>query len=220
MKAFLSKLTYSNVISTVCLFLLVGGGTAFAATHLGKNSVGNKQLRNGSVTSDKIENGTVRTQDLRKRSVTSDKLAVGAVGVHQLSEAAKQALQGQGGPKGERGEKGDRGERGPEGKGGSDVVTRYGSYVELPFGAGIGSNATCETGETAVGGGFDFGGSSPTSADYRLIADRPSRTVSFEGEFKYPPPANGEAATGWFVYMENDTGSSFEFRSYVLCASP
>ncbi len=99
-------------------------------------------------------------------------------------------------------------------------MTRYGPYVELSSGAGIGSNAACEAGQTAVGGGFDFGGSSPISADYRLIADRPSRTVSFEGEFQDPPPTNGEAATGWFVYMENDTGSSFEFRSYVLCASP
>jgi hypothetical protein len=35
-----NKLTYANVISTLCLCLLVGGGTAFAATQLPKNSVG------------------------------------------------------------------------------------------------------------------------------------------------------------------------------------
>jgi hypothetical protein len=59
LKRLRSKLTYSNVISTVCLFLLVGGGTAFAANHLGKNSVGSKQLKKNSVTASKIANGAV-----------------------------------------------------------------------------------------------------------------------------------------------------------------
>lgn len=40
MKHFRSKLSYANVVSTLCLMLLVGGGTAFAAAHLGKESVG------------------------------------------------------------------------------------------------------------------------------------------------------------------------------------
>jgi hypothetical protein len=33
------KLTYANVMSTLCFFLLLGGG-AYAATQLPKNSVG------------------------------------------------------------------------------------------------------------------------------------------------------------------------------------
>ncbi|MBS1882490.1 MAG: hypothetical protein JSS97_05980, partial [Actinobacteria bacterium] len=39
------KLTYSNVVSTLCLCLLLGGGTAYAATHLPRNSVGTKQIK-------------------------------------------------------------------------------------------------------------------------------------------------------------------------------
>lgn len=38
-----SKLTYSNVVSTICLFLLLGGGAALAAGKLGKNTVGPKR---------------------------------------------------------------------------------------------------------------------------------------------------------------------------------
>jgi len=45
-----AKLTYSNVISTLCLVLLLGGGTAYAATHLPRNSVGAGQIRKGAVT--------------------------------------------------------------------------------------------------------------------------------------------------------------------------
>ena len=43
------RLTYSNVVSTLCLFLLLGGGAAYAASHLGKNSVGSKQLKKNAV---------------------------------------------------------------------------------------------------------------------------------------------------------------------------
>jgi hypothetical protein len=49
------NLTYSNVISTLCLVLLVGGGTAYAATEvLPKDSVGSKQIREEAVTPAKL----------------------------------------------------------------------------------------------------------------------------------------------------------------------
>ena len=48
------NLTYSNVISTLCLVLLLGGGTAYAASRLGKESVGTKQLKKGAVTPAKL----------------------------------------------------------------------------------------------------------------------------------------------------------------------
>lgn len=52
-------LTYANVVSTICLVLLVGGGTAIAAGGLAKNSVGTRQLKSGAVTAAKIKNGSV-----------------------------------------------------------------------------------------------------------------------------------------------------------------
>jgi hypothetical protein len=59
MRTIRSKLTYANVISTLCLFLLLGGGAAFAATKLAKNSVGTAQLKNGAVTSAKVKSGSL-----------------------------------------------------------------------------------------------------------------------------------------------------------------
>jgi hypothetical protein len=74
MKRLRSKLTYANVVSTLCLFLLVGGGAAFATTQLPKNSVGtkqlkeksvgNKQLKPNSVTGDKVKDGSLNASDL------------------------------------------------------------------------------------------------------------------------------------------------------------
>ena len=43
------KLTYANVMSTLCFFLLLSGGAAYAASQLGKNTVGPKQLKKNSV---------------------------------------------------------------------------------------------------------------------------------------------------------------------------
>ena len=71
------KLTYANVISTLCLFLLLGGGAAFAASQLGKNSVGTKQLRKNAVTTAKIKNQAVKSAKLADGAVTAAKLAPG-----------------------------------------------------------------------------------------------------------------------------------------------
>jgi hypothetical protein len=69
-------LTYANVVSTLCLFVLLGAG-AYAAG-LGKNSVKSKQIKNGSV----------KTQDLREGAVNAAKLATGAVGSAQLADGS------------------------------------------------------------------------------------------------------------------------------------
>ncbi len=88
MKRLRSKLTYSNVISTVCLFLLVGGGTAFAAGNLAKNSVGAKQLKSNAVTAAKIKDGAVDGAKIKAGAVDGSKLAPGAVGGSNLADGA------------------------------------------------------------------------------------------------------------------------------------
>ena len=51
-------LSYANVISTICLFIVLGGG-AYAAAKLPAKSVGTAQLKAGAVTGAKIKNGTI-----------------------------------------------------------------------------------------------------------------------------------------------------------------
>src|SRR5690349_13191485 len=70
-------LTYANVGVTLCLFVLLGGG-AYAATKLGKNSVGSKQIKDGGV----------KTRDLGRSAVTGAKIADGAVGASDLAPDA------------------------------------------------------------------------------------------------------------------------------------
>src|SRR5689334_9276196 len=66
------RLTYSNLIATLALFIALGG--AAVAAGLPRNSVGPKQLKRGAVTAAKI----------RKQAVTSAKLATGAVTIGKL----------------------------------------------------------------------------------------------------------------------------------------
>jgi hypothetical protein len=59
----MAKLTYSNVVSTLCLFLILGG-VAWAATNLPERSVGPTQLRKNAVRSWKVKNHTLKRIDL------------------------------------------------------------------------------------------------------------------------------------------------------------
>jgi hypothetical protein len=92
------RLTYANVMSTIAVFLVVGGASALAATQLAKNSVGTKQLKSNAVTTAKIKkeavaaakikNGAVETSKLGAASVTGDKLAAGSVTNDKLADNA------------------------------------------------------------------------------------------------------------------------------------
>jgi len=95
MKLVRKRLTYANVMSSIAVFLVVAGGTAFAATQLGKESVGTKQLKKEAVSLAKINKAA-------KRSLKGSTGPAGPAG----AAGAK-------GDRGEKGEKGERGERGP-----------------------------------------------------------------------------------------------------------
>src|SRR6185503_17685801 len=58
------SLTYANVMSTIAVFLAIGGG-AYAVINLPANSVGKKQLRKNAVTSTKVKNFSLLENDFK-----------------------------------------------------------------------------------------------------------------------------------------------------------
>lgn len=72
------KLTYANVVSSLCLFLLLGGGAAVAAG-LAKNSVGTKQLKKNAVTTVKVKNEAITEAKIAKGAVTASKITDGSL---------------------------------------------------------------------------------------------------------------------------------------------
>jgi hypothetical protein len=79
-------LSYANVVSSLCLFLVIGG-SAYAASTLPRNSVG----------PDQIKTGAVRSSEVKDRSLRAKDFAVGQL------------------PKGDRGDAGPAGPQGPRG---------------------------------------------------------------------------------------------------------
>ncbi len=69
------KLTYANVAATIALVLAVGGGTVYAAIHLGKNDVRSRNLAPGAV----------KNSDIGKNAVTSPKIKNGTVGAADIA---------------------------------------------------------------------------------------------------------------------------------------
>jgi hypothetical protein len=94
MKRLRTRLTYANVMSSLAVFFVIAGGTAFAASQLGKESVGTKQLKKEAVTPAKL-------------SAASKKALTGPAG--------PQGPKGDTGPQGPKGDRGERGETGPPG---------------------------------------------------------------------------------------------------------
>jgi uncharacterized low-complexity protein len=102
------RLTYANVVSTLALFLVLTGATAYAANQMAANSVGTRQLkanavsteklRNGSVTAAKLAPGAVATaqpaaaaaaaEGISPGSIGADKIAAGAIGTDKLADAS------------------------------------------------------------------------------------------------------------------------------------
>lgn len=78
------RLTYANVMSTIAVFLVLGGASAFAAAQLGKNSVGPKQLKRGAVTAKKLKRGAVTARKLRRGAVTGAKVRDGSLSAADL----------------------------------------------------------------------------------------------------------------------------------------
>ncbi len=63
-----TRLTYANVMSSIAVFLVLGGA-AFAATQLPKNSVGTKQLKKNAVNSAKVKNNSLTGADIKLSSL-------------------------------------------------------------------------------------------------------------------------------------------------------
>lgn len=83
-----TRLTYANVMSTIAVFLVLGGGAAFAAAQLGKNTVGTKQLKKNAVTAAKIKSGAVNSAKVADGSLTGADVADGSIGGNDLANLA------------------------------------------------------------------------------------------------------------------------------------
>jgi hypothetical protein len=107
-------LTYANVVSSVCLFVVLGG-SAYAAATLSNNSVKSKHIKNGQVKRDDIAKNAVNSSKIANSSLLADDFKAGQL------PAGPSGPRGETGPAGPQGQPGATGETGPAG---SAIVAR------------------------------------------------------------------------------------------------
>lgn len=134
-------------MGALSLFLVLAGGTAWAASELGKNEVKSKH----------IGKGQVKNADLANGAVTSPKVANGSL--REEDFAAGQLPQG---PQGEQGIQGVPGSPGEPGLSGLVQISNASANDSVSSKSAV---ATCPAGKRAISGSADinFGttGSSP-----------------------------------------------------------
>lgn len=86
MKQLRTRLTYANVMSSLAVFLLLGGGAAFAATKIGAN-----ELKANSVLTGKIKKEAVTTSKIKNEAVTGAKANESTFGQVPSAAAATNA---------------------------------------------------------------------------------------------------------------------------------
>jgi hypothetical protein len=68
------RVTYANVMSSIAVFLVLGGATAYAAKKIGSN-----EIKSNSITTGKIKKNAVTSAKIKKNAITSAKIKNGAV---------------------------------------------------------------------------------------------------------------------------------------------
>ena len=85
MKQIRKRITYANVMSSIAVFLVLGGASAYAAKKIGSNEIkGNSittgKLKKNAVTASKIKKNSVTTAKIKNGAVTGAKVNVGTLG--------------------------------------------------------------------------------------------------------------------------------------------
>jgi Collagen triple helix repeat (20 copies) len=123
-------LNYSNVVSTLCLFIVLGG-SAYAAT-----TITSKQVRNNTLTSADIKNRSLRAIDFKRgvlpQATTPRDGTPGVPGAPgQPGADGQRGADGQPGAQGPQGDPGSKGDKGDQGDAGPGTVTPI--ALDLPM---------------------------------------------------------------------------------------
>jgi len=183
-----SGLTYANVVSTLCLFIVLGGSAYAAAKITGKD------VKNSSLTGKDVKNASLTGVDVKDGSLLAGDFRAGQLPSGPRGEKGDTGAQGLPGGKGEKGDKGDpclasdpdcRGPQGDPGQPGPsaqrlDVTVNNGAQSDLPVGpwtlrfvcSGDAAHRLFTLGVSAGVGGIQLSG-------VKTISDTAGSTIPF-----------------------------------------
>ncbi|HUC01249.1 MAG TPA: hypothetical protein VMS11_15650 [Solirubrobacterales bacterium] len=96
MKQLRKRLTYANVMSSLAVFLVLGGATAFAATKIGgneikANAISTGKIKKEAITTSKIKKSAIDTARIADGAVTGAKVNLGSLGTVPTAATANNA---------------------------------------------------------------------------------------------------------------------------------
>lgn len=159
------RLSFSNAISLVALFVALGGTSYAVAT----GSIDSREIKNNSVRSGDVRNNSLRSRDVRNFSLLAKDFKAGQLPAGPAGQA------GLGGPAGARGPQGLRGLPGLDGDDGDDGFT---GIEVVPASSAFDSTspksatATCPAGKDPITGSTEI--ASNTIEPLAEITDRRS----------------------------------------------
>lgn len=205
MRKLRANLSYANVMSSIAVFMVLGG-SAYAAATLPKNSVGSKQIKSNAVTSSKVKNGSLLSKDFK-----AGQLVVGAPGAAGLT-----------GPQGPKGDKGDTGTVDTSNfydKSAADGRYLRGTITVVEtVAAGLAANSfaddviNCPAGYQATGGGIDPNG---------VFQGKVSASAPTFGGSRTEAATDGQhgPATGWYgAVTTQGAGTTGVIKIAVICS--
>lgn len=168
-----TRMSYANVVSTLCLFVLLGGG-AYAAVQLDKNSVKSKHLKNGGV----------KKRDLARGSVDSRKVVDGSLLGADFASGQIPA-----------GARGPQGERGPQGLPGT--VRAYGNVARTGALSPTSRNVVTVTGGDSPDGEYcvELDPSIDTSSTFLIPETDYDRDSTNAATYAFAKPRTGPCGT-------------------------
>jgi Collagen triple helix repeat (20 copies) len=195
------RLTYANVVSSVCLFIVLGGG-AYAATtpFAGVGGVIHGCVGQGGSLS--LVRPGIRCPKHQIAIAWNQTGPVGSPGrTGDPGAQGPQGTAGAPGPRGAAGPTGPAGAAGPPGVSGYEVTS---TTMSVPPGHGdyydsSDVTAQCPTGKSVVGGGYYVG------------TINPSVVVS------YSRPTT--AKTGWEAFVYNGEATAINANVYAICVA-
>ena len=212
--------SYPDVMSTVAVFIALGGG-AYAASELSKNSVRSKHIKNGQV----------KRADVRKGAINSSRVKDGSLQAHDFGAGALPAgPKGDTGERGATGEPGATGEQGPAGPGArqfsfraphttdtspTEILSFHGLVIEAAcVGGELALQAQTTSADAVIAGAFadNFGESSPIrDGDFDPGAEEPLVFENDEeggGSFAYQPASGPVVSVVYGFYEESGAGGN------------
>jgi Collagen triple helix repeat (20 copies) len=146
---------YANIMSTLAVFVALGG-SSYAAI-----SVTGKQIKDNTVTGRDVRNGSVGSKDVRDSSLLSRDFKPGQLPAGPQGPGGPQGRAGPQGPAGPAGPAGDPGPQGPagaQGPPGSPGISGLGVVsAESAYDSSFSktATATCPIGKRVLGAGYE-----------------------------------------------------------------